>query len=529
MKRIIFLAVFLLIIAFYGRSLNPFSDTMFVFHDETQPARIQQFILNLKNLQIPPRVAQDFSFGLRYPVFNFYAPASYWITSLFSLTGIDIVSALKLSLLLSIIVGFIAMYLFLKEYFDFFPSLTGAVFYVSSLYYPLDIFIRGNLGEVWFLALFPLSLFFLEKNAKKPSQISFFILVIVLSLLFTVHNLLSMVSILIVFGFIVLRNNKKINFSAFILGLLLSSYFILPLIMENRLTYATYVATQTNYADHFVCPYQLWQSPWGYGGSIKGCNDGMSFKIGKLQLIFALMGIVIFIKSFQRLNHNKHKKNLYLIPSIFYLFLTVFSLFMTTYLSKPIWDLFSPILSLFQFPWRFIAFSLLGLAFFAGYFFHNVKFPFKNTFQILLILFVIGITAKYFTGKFLSKSVFEEKFLSQEYIEKKAAFQIPEYLPRTADYETWRRYEKIPFKMGAINIHYFPFWNIKVNGKTIIPTQFDELGRPMMKIEKGAAATIQVVYQETPVEKLGNFITLLTFAVLLSIIKSKKLWKRLTN
>ena len=34
-------------------------------------------------------MAPEFSFGLGYPVFNFYAPASYWFTSIFSLAGFD--------------------------------------------------------------------------------------------------------------------------------------------------------------------------------------------------------------------------------------------------------------------------------------------------------------------------------------------------------------------------------------------------------------------------------------------------------
>ncbi len=518
------LMLFILFLAFFfGKNLNPFSNAMFTFHDETQPARIQQFVLDLKNLQIPPRLAPDFSFRLGYPVFNFYAPASYWITSIFSLLGIGIISGLKVSFLLSIFVGFVTTYFFLREYFDFFPSLTGAILYISSLYYPLSIFVRGNLGEVWFLALFPLALLFLEKNTKKPSRLNFFFLVIILSLLFTVHNVLSALAVVIILGFILLREDKRINFAAFILSLLLSSYFILPLIVESHLTYATYVATQTKYIDHFLCPYQLWQSQWGYGGSIKGCNDGMSFKIGKMQIILSLFGALLFLYRM----FTKQKKEKVFFISIGFLILSLGSLFMTTYFSKPLWDLFSPILSLFQFPWRFIAFSLLGIGFFVAYFFHNVKFPYKNIFQVFIIFLVIGISSKYFTGRFLSKKVFEEKFLSREYVEKKAAYQIPEYLPRTADYEAWRKYEKIPIKKGVIDIHYFPFWNIKVDGKTIIPTRFDELGRPILELNQ--SSTIEVSYRETLIEKIGNFITLFTFGILLYIIKSKKLWNKLAS
>ena len=91
MKKIVFVIVLLLIIFFLGRNLNPFSSTMFTFHDSTQPARVQQFVLNLKTLKIPPRIAPDFSFKLGFPVFNFYAHFSYWLTVLINLTGFGIV------------------------------------------------------------------------------------------------------------------------------------------------------------------------------------------------------------------------------------------------------------------------------------------------------------------------------------------------------------------------------------------------------------------------------------------------------
>ena len=43
MKKIIIFISILAIILFLGRDLNPFSSSFFTFHDETQPARIQQF------------------------------------------------------------------------------------------------------------------------------------------------------------------------------------------------------------------------------------------------------------------------------------------------------------------------------------------------------------------------------------------------------------------------------------------------------------------------------------------------------
>ena len=71
MKKFIIFISILAIILFLGRDLNPFSSFFFTFHDETQPARIQQFTKELKNLHIPPRVAPDMNFGIGYPAVSY--------------------------------------------------------------------------------------------------------------------------------------------------------------------------------------------------------------------------------------------------------------------------------------------------------------------------------------------------------------------------------------------------------------------------------------------------------------------------
>ena len=148
-KTIIFFIAIILVIVFFGKNLNPFSSNMFQFHDETQPARIQQFTSNLKRLEIPPRVAYDFNQKKSYPVFNFYSPFSYWISSLINITGFDIIASIKLSFLLALLTAFLGTFIFLRSFFDFYPALLGGFFYVSSLYFPVDaviisIFKSGN-------------------------------------------------------------------------------------------------------------------------------------------------------------------------------------------------------------------------------------------------------------------------------------------------------------------------------------------------------------------------------------------------
>lgn len=489
MKKLFLAISVFIIVLFLGRNLNPLSPTMFTFHDSTQPARIQQFTLNLKQLNIPPRVAPDLNFGIGYPVFNFYAPFSYWLTSIFNLIGFDITFSLKLSFLLALAVGFLGCYLFLKNFFDFLPSLTGGILYITSLYFPLNIFVRGNLAEVWFLALFPLTLFFIYKNSLKNDKKIFILTSIFFSFLLTSHNILSLVSLPFTLVFLLLLKNKKQNLLSFFIALLLSIYFWLPAIAEMEYTWAREVATLTNYQDHFLCPGQLWQSQWGFGGSTPGCiNDGMSFMIGKIQLMLFGLGAITFLISLKKARKKINS------ATWFFLFLTLFHLFLTTYQSRFLWELFFPISSIIQFPWRLLGPPLLGIVYFSAYFLDIIKIPLKNFLIFTLLIVILAVNGKYFKGQEISKKSFENKFLSQTYIEKRAAYAVAEYLPKTIDYQYWRSLEK----KNNIPMEYYA-------RSSIVPFSKDK---------------------QTPVEIAGNIISLIGLSVLLwTTLRKKQLFR----
>jgi len=544
-KILIFCFAFIAVFFFFGRELNPLDPHLFSFHDNTQAARLQEFALNLKNGIIPPRLAPNFSFQHGFPVFNFYAPFTYWVGWLFQVVGLTSALSLKTVLFLGLFVSFIGFFLFASLFFGFWGGLLGASIYSSSLWMAVEIFVRGNIGEIWFMALFPLSLYLLKKNDSNKNGFFFAITCICLSFLFTVHNVLSLVSVIFIVFFSLLLTHKKKALLSIVIGLLLASYFLVPALLENKLTYATEIASKTKYSDHFLCAWQLWKADrWSYGGSGTGCvNDDMSFQIGKVQLLLAVIGLGIFIHSLWKKGNNN-------IP-FFILGWTVFSAFLTLELSRPIWDLFSPVMSIFQFPWRFLPFVVFGTGFFASYIVHI----FANKKMQILIVIVLSMGVLFISSKFFSKpwkyttDEYRSMFLTEKYIGQKAAYEIPEYFPRTGDYKTWRMYDRseigfytntLSYKINTpfykeitvdqeqitLPIHYFPFWEISINGKKTIPRYFDTLGRPIFS---GLAlpSIVEVRYNETPIEKTSNIITVITFITLITIITNKKIWKKM--
>ena len=549
-KTLIFCISLIAVFFFLGRDLNPFDPHLFTFHDNTQAARLQEFALNLKSGIIPPRLAPNFSFQHGFPVFNFYAPFAYWVGSFFKLLGISSVLSLKLLIFLGLFSSFVTFFLFSSLFFGFWGGLLGASIYSSSLWMAVEIFVRGNIGEIWFMALLPLGLYLLKKSDLENKSYLFLISSVGLSFLFTVHNVLSLVSVLFVFLFSLLLKNKKKAFLSILFGLLLASYFLIPALLENKLTYANEIAIKTKYSDHFLCSWQLWKAiRWSYGGSGIGCiNDDMSFQIGKIHILLAGFGVGIFL--FQQIK-NKRKENLSL--PLFVLSTTLLLAFLTIDTAKPIWDLFSPFVAVFQYPWRFLSFILFGVAYFASYISHIAK----NEKLRIIISIILSLGVLYSSSKFFSKpwkyssDEYRSMFLTNKYIEQKAAYEIPEYFPRSGKYKTWRTFDtsevgfgELPLKYKinspfhkeievsgtslTLPIHYFPFWEIRINGTTINPTHFDSLGRPVLS-SLPTHSIVVVRYNETPIEQAGNGMTLVTAGALLVLCFNKKIWKKISN
>ncbi|QQG44565.1 MAG: hypothetical protein HYW86_01455 [Candidatus Roizmanbacteria bacterium] len=555
-RILLFLIILSVSIFLWSKNLNPFSDRMFSFHDITQFARVSEFTYALQTFQIPPRMAPHFSYNLGYPVFNFYAPFSYWITSLIHLTGFDVASSIKFSFLLSLILAFIFMYKFLKLFFHFHSSLLGAALYSFSPYFAVEIFVRGSLGESWFLTLLPLAFYLIYRNSRSHSVILFIITAFTLSFTLTSHNALSLLFLIPLFFYIFTLSNIKKNLFVLFSALLLSSYFLLPFLTEMSLTYAKEVAKLTVYNQHFLCWNQLWYSPWGYAGSAPGCNgDGMSFMIGKTQIIAGFLGILLFFYNLIR------KKQNYYFKIFFFIFLLgLGSIFLSTYSSTAVWEILKPFFSILQFPWRFLVFGIFAVSFFGAYVIQSKSF-FIKVLTFVLIITAIFYNAKFFTKTDLKKEEINKSLLSEIYIQQ-AAYNIPEYLPKTASREEWLKFspEKNNFssllnqkfiqandnqkvtvmkdhdyiksaKTSSsnlrLNIHYFPYWKIFINNVSYIPKEFDRLGRPIIKSDKNEK-TILLKYEQTPVENLGNLLGIGAIGIFILLTLNRKLWKTMS-
>ena len=147
--------------------------------------------------------------------------------------------------------------------------------------------------------------------------------------------------------------------AALALGSMLAAIFLLPMVLERGyVAEAQWVHGTYDYSLHFVYPSQFFDPKWGYGYSVPGPNDGMSFQLGVLVFVGAVGGsIAALSRRGKGLSHRAE--------ALFMAGASAIALFAMTPAAKSLWDVL-PLVNLVQFPWRLLALIVMTLALLAG-------------------------------------------------------------------------------------------------------------------------------------------------------------------
>ncbi len=523
-------------------------------HDDTQVARVFEMGKALGDGMFPVRWVRDLGYGYGYPIFNFYAPFPYYLGGLMSFFNLDSLFATKFIFAFGVITAGITMYLFLKKFFSSPGAVLGAVVYLYFPYHAVNAFVRGDIGEIYSYLFYPLVFYGLLKihtGKKTRKEIIFSILLSSIALAFVIisHNL-SAFMLFIFMGIFIISSvisgrEKRVlassYFGVIVLAFLISSFYSLPALLEMKYTNVySQIGGGANYADHFVCLSQLWSSPWGFGGSAKGCVDGLSFALGKLNIAIVLLSVVLLFFTF------KKSKQIFL--ALFSIGSLIMAVFLMLSISDPVWKL--PYFSFIQYPWRFLAFTGFFIAVLSAFCADSIKTLLKSNafiaFIVLGVFLTIYINGKYFIPqKFLS--IDSLSYTSIDYIKGVTSKISDEYLPTDfnkkmgvatqvfnagnskidvitnktnnvrADIES-----TLPSKV-TVNVAYFPAWKLFIDGSEreystdngIITTDLDS-----------GKHTVEARYYETPIENLGDFLSIIGIlsAVFLGIIAKGRIY-----
>ncbi len=140
-----------------------------------------------------PRWAPDFYYGYGYPIFNYYAPLTYYAASLFAtLPGLGIVDGMKGVLLLTFGLAALGAFLFARRHFGSAGGVTASAAYVLSPYLVfIDPFMRGDAAEFLGLGLLPWVFLAFDRPLLAPRDVGRAALTLA-ALVFS-HNLMALI------------------------------------------------------------------------------------------------------------------------------------------------------------------------------------------------------------------------------------------------------------------------------------------------------------------------------------------------
>lgn len=341
--------------------------------------RQYEFHQCLKSGFFPCSWSPDAGMGYGEPMFLFYGQFPYWIGEIFITLGFSIISSVKILFILSFLLSGIFMYFLARDYWGNIGGLVSALFYVYAPYRSVDVWVRGALPEASAYVLFPVILLVADRLIAKPALKWVLTLGFTLAVLINTHNLSAFMFLPFLGLWVASRRFRAWPqfVLAGIISLLLSAFYLLPVILESRLITITQITQgYYQYGIHFTTLYRLFVSNfWGYGASVWGPTQYLSFSAGYLQWIVPL--IIALVLVFRRQFRS---------PFWLFVLLGSLALFLTHGKSNFIWR-HVPGLPYVQFPWRFLSMSTLFLSLSAGAF--VTIFTRKIIYPVLLVALLI--------------------------------------------------------------------------------------------------------------------------------------------
>lgn len=373
-----FIVIIVLLLSLFG-IFDLFAPGYYSSHDGVgHVIRMDEFYKAFDDGQFPVRWSKRLYFGYGYPFFNFNYPSVYYFGLPLMKAGFSATDAMKSETVFAFVLSGALMYLYLKKKVKLPYAILGAILYLYAPYRMSNIYVRGSVAENFAFIFPPLLLWggeLLASNSKK----SILYMSLVIGLMGISHNISALLLSAFFFGYLIFLSVSHRSFwplikggISFVIGILMAGFFMIPALFEKKWTFLDLTIAR-DYPDHFVYLPQLVDPRWGFGGSVAGKNDGMSFSLGLIQL--GLTFLALF---------SLKKKNLLL---TFSLLIILVSIFFMLGPSKIFWDRI-PLLPFVQFPWRFTMLTVpaTAIAGALGTNFIFEKFKSKTVHLIILIL-----------------------------------------------------------------------------------------------------------------------------------------------
>ena len=328
-----------------------------------------------------PRWLEKLNGGLGSPTAYYYAPLTYWVTSLVKplfRNDLEGWRQLGLSTCVAIVGSGVAGYLWLKSIAGRTGALVGSLTYLILPYHAaIDVYIRGAFAETWTFFWTPIVLLAAHRLIT-GRRCAFPMLALSYAALVLTHLPTVVVFSIIPLAYVLYVSpaGEKKRFLirtivAMALGVGVSAIYVLPALSMQKF---------------------MFQMTEGMGGRYYFANwflfTGLRWSGRYSAYFFAAIGpmllaILAWIVAINSLNENRRQ-------AVFWFAIAVCSFAMMTPVSKYVWQ-FAPTLQKLQFPFRFnTALSLAVAALIALAFSHWRWQPRSITFAIIAVLLALS-------------------------------------------------------------------------------------------------------------------------------------------
>lgn len=370
------IASFLIILALALVAIRPWLRRTVICSDDfgLHLLRAAQLKALLQEGVLYSRWAPAMAMGYGYPLYNFYAPLSYYIAAFLSLTGLKNLDALYLTFALAFVGAGLGAYRLAREHLSPRSALLAAVAYMYAPYLGYDAFFRGNLAETLGWVFPPFALWAIGRLARgresAPSSGDFAwtgryiaLTALLYAAVLLTHNVFSLIfsPLLLAYGLATAlflspksaRPRRLLSVVlAVLLGLGLAAFFWLPALAERGevLSHRLLVPPDFVYWGNFIPWKELFTPPLAVHPDLM--NPSPPRGVGLLPALIGLPGLL----GLWRFRDRPRR-----LQVAFFAAALAFYAWMTNSSSRVVWD-HLPLIEYVQFPWRMLGPAALCLA-----------------------------------------------------------------------------------------------------------------------------------------------------------------------
>lgn len=496
--------------------------------------------------QIPVRWIEWVRDGHGQPLFSFYQPGLYYLTQVTHL----VVPSLSRSLMFTVLIAWC-----LGSWFTFawlrplgaIPAAVAAIVFAFSPYLVLDVFVRGAYPEFVAIACAPGVLWCLDRSLTRDRTRDRLMLALLLAVMAVCHlpSLLIFSPIFAAYAVSKLNATRRraiATAAAGVLGFGLSAFYVLPALAEiDQVRMREMTTAYYDFHQHFVSPAQWFDYRWGFGGSVPGPDDQMSFQIGRVQwltIAVALLAIAADVRARLARRPTPTPRGTGLI--LLWLAVVAVTLFLMTDAAVGVWEHVRA-LAFLQFPWRLLMAIAVAASALVALLIARVRDPRLQAIAgLVVVLAHVMLVYPHLkpAGYHRGPLAIDRPAWRAESPAQSAAFIENGYYPisaRRLPEDTTGRWTvtRGEGRVGArlmrdaeltldvetrdglqltINTPYFPGWTIALDGRTIPAAVHAESGFMQVAIPAGRHR-LDARLIDTPIRRLANILSAGSLAI----------------